>query len=93
MKDLRKQAKGLRKVHIRNCLIDAQAKQQKERARRIRQKIDREHNVRMWYLIQQTVKEPRNPAVIKVQKVVNGKNRNLHGASRGRSHDPEGMPN
>ena len=27
----------------------------------------------MWYLIQRTVKEPRNPAVIKVQKVVNGK--------------------
>ena len=73
MKDLTKQAKGLRNVHLRDCLIDAQAKQQEERARGIRQKIDREHNVRMWYLIQQTVKEPRSPAVIKVQKVVNGR--------------------
>ena len=73
MKDLTKQAKGLRKVHLRDCLLDAQAKQQKERVKGTRQQIDCEHNARMWYLIQRTVKEPRNPAVIKVQKVVNGR--------------------
>jgi hypothetical protein len=28
--DLRQQAKGLRKVHLRNCLLDAQSKRQHE---------------------------------------------------------------
>ena len=73
MTELRKQVKGLRKVHIRDCLIDAQSKQQQERANGSRQKIDRKHNVRMWYLIQRTVKQPRNLAVIKAQKIVDGK--------------------
>ena len=60
-------------MHLRNCLIDARAKNQIEIARGIKQKIDREHNVRMWYLIQRTVKDPSSPAVLKVQTVKNGK--------------------
>jgi hypothetical protein len=35
--DLRKQAKGLRKVHLRNCLIDVMEKKQKSRAAAIKQ--------------------------------------------------------
>ena len=31
--DLRQQAKGLRKVHLRDCLLDAQSKRQNERAK------------------------------------------------------------
>jgi hypothetical protein len=34
--ELHKQAKGLRKVHLRNCLIDAMEKQQKTRAAAIK---------------------------------------------------------
>ena len=35
--------------------------------------IDRKHNVRMWYLIQRTMKGPSSPAVPKVQTVKNQK--------------------
>ena len=70
--DLRKQAKGLRKVHLRDCLIDAQTKRQHKRVAAIRQKCSREESKRMWYLIKRTVKNPANPSVLRVQRVVNG---------------------
>ncbi len=40
--DLRKQAKGLRKVHLRDCLIDTQTKRQHKRVTAIRQRCNRE---------------------------------------------------
>jgi hypothetical protein len=49
--DLRKQTKGLRKVHLRDCLIDAQTKKQHKRVTAIKQKCNREESKRMWYLI------------------------------------------
>ena len=70
--DLRKQAKGLRKVHLRDCLIDAQTKRQHKRVAAIRQKCSREESKRMWYLIKRTVKNPANQSVLRVQRVVNG---------------------
>ena len=39
--DLRKQAKSLRRSHLRNCLIVAQDKYDKEKARVVKQKMDR----------------------------------------------------
>ena len=45
--DLRKQVKSLRKAHLRNCLITAQEKGDKERARAVKQKMDREENIKM----------------------------------------------
>jgi hypothetical protein len=71
--DLRKQAKGLRKVHLQNCLINAIEKKQKSHAVAIKQKINREDSKRMWYLIKQTAKDPQSPSVLKVQRVINGK--------------------
>jgi hypothetical protein len=38
--DLRKQAKGLHKVHLRDCLIDAQTKQQHKRIVTIKQRCN-----------------------------------------------------
>lgn len=70
--DLRKQAKGLRKVHLRDCLIDAQTKRQHKRVPAIKQKCHWEENKRMGYLIKQTVKDPHSPSVLRVQRVVNG---------------------
>ncbi len=49
--DLRKQAKGLRKVHLQNCLIDAMEKKQKSSTVAIKQKINREDSKQMCYLI------------------------------------------
>jgi hypothetical protein len=73
--ELRKQAKGLRKVHLRNLLIDAQGKQDATRFNKIKQKIHREENKRMWQLIQRTTANPHSPGVLRVQRVVDGKTR------------------
>jgi hypothetical protein len=69
--DLRKQAEGLRKVHLRDCLIDAQSKKQHKRVAAIKQKCNREESKQMWYLIKWTVKDPCSPSVLRVQQVVN----------------------
>ena len=71
-KDLRKQAKGLRKTHLRNYLVEAQENKGKKRASAVKQQIDRKQNVRMWYMIKHTVKDPKSPQVLKVQRVENG---------------------
>jgi hypothetical protein len=65
--ELQKQAKGLRKVHLRDCLIDAQTKKQHEHVRDIKQTINQEESKRMWHLIRRTVKDPHSPSVLKVQ--------------------------
>ena len=49
------------------------AKKQEARAKGIKQKIGREHSKRMCFLIKRTVRDPMNPAVLKVQQVINGK--------------------
>ncbi len=68
--DLCKQAKGLRKVHLRDCLINAIEKKQTHAAA-IKQKINRKESKRMWYLIKQTVGDQKNPSILKVQRVIN----------------------
>jgi hypothetical protein len=69
---LRKQAKGLRKVHLRDCLINAQTKRQHKRVAAIKQKCNWEESKQMWYLIKRTVKDLHSPSVLRVQRVVNG---------------------
>jgi hypothetical protein len=69
--NVRKQAKGLRKVHLRDCLIDTQSKKQHKRVAAIKQKCNREESKQMWYLIKRTVKDPCSPSVLRVQWVVN----------------------
>jgi len=70
--ELRQQAKELHKVHLRDCLLDAQSKRQNEQAKATKLKLDREESKRMWYLIQRMVKDPHSPSVLKVQRVVKG---------------------
>ncbi len=65
--DLRQQAKGLRKVHLRDCLIDAQTKKQHKRVKDIKQTLNQEESKQMWYLIKRTVKDPHSPSMLKVQ--------------------------
>jgi hypothetical protein len=59
-----------RKVHLRDCLLDAQSKRQNKRAKAIKLKLHREESKRKWYLIKRTVKDPHSPSVLKVQRVV-----------------------
>jgi hypothetical protein len=70
--DLRKQAKGLHKVHLCNCLIDAQTKKQHKWVVAIKQKCNREEGKCMWYLIKRTVRDPHSPRVLLFQRVVEG---------------------
>jgi hypothetical protein len=63
--DLRKQAKGLRKVNLCDCLVNSMEKKQKKRTAAIKQTINREESKRMWYLIKRTVKDPHSPRVLK----------------------------
>jgi hypothetical protein len=70
--DLRQQAKGLRKVHLQDCLIEAPTKRQHKRVAEIKQRINREESKRMWYLIKRTVKDPPSPSVLRVQRVIEG---------------------
>jgi hypothetical protein len=65
--DLRQQAKGLRKVHLRDCLIEAQTKKQHKRVVAIKQKCNCKESKRMWYLIKRTVKDPHSPSILRVQ--------------------------
>ena len=67
--DLRKQAKSLRKTHLRNCLISAQEKKDKERAKVIKQKMDGEENIKMWTNIKYVVKDPQSSQILKVQRL------------------------
>jgi hypothetical protein len=70
--NLRKQAKGIRKVHLHDCLVNSIEKKQKKRTAAIKQTINREESKRMWYLIKRTVKDPHSPSMLKVQHVMNG---------------------
>ena len=70
--DLRKQAKSLRKAHLRNCLVAAQEKGDKERARAVKQKMDREENVKMWTNSKYVAKDPMSSQVLKVQRLEHG---------------------
>ena len=70
--ELRKQAKRLRKVHLRDCLIDAQTKNQHKQVAAIKQKCNREEDKCMWYLIKRTVRDPHSPSVLRVQQVAEG---------------------
>jgi hypothetical protein len=70
--NLRKQAKGLRKVRLRDCLIGAQSKKHHKWIATINHKCNWEESKRMWYLIKQTVKDPCSSSVLRVQRVVNG---------------------
>ena len=62
--ELQKQAKGLRKVHLRDCLINAQTKRQHNCVRDIKQTINREESKQMWHLIKRTVKDPHIPGML-----------------------------
>ena len=44
----------------------------KEWARAIKQKMDREENVKMWTNIKYVVKDPRSSQVLKVQRLEHG---------------------
>ena len=71
--DLRHQAKGLRKVHFRDCLIVAQSKRKHKRVVEIKQRCNCDDSKQIWYLIKRTVKDPHSPSDLRVQRVVEGK--------------------
>ena len=71
-KNLRELARGLRKTHLRECVIKAQHKKQEEKVWAIKQKNQRENSKKVLYLIELTFKQPQSPSVLKVQKIIDG---------------------
>jgi hypothetical protein len=65
--DLQQQAKGLCKVHLRDCLVDAQSKWQHKQVAEIKQTCNHKDSKWMWYLIKRTVKDPHSLSVLRVQ--------------------------
>jgi len=53
-------------------MVDIQQKGQKQRAKYTTQIINREQGKRMWYLIQRTVKYPRNTEIPIVKHILDG---------------------
>ena len=70
--ELRKAAPGLRQAHLRDCLLAAQLKKDKEKTKAIKDRIQREHNKRMWATIKKVVKDPPTRSVVKVERLENG---------------------
>ena len=63
---LRKSAKGLRKVHLCDCLIEAKESDNKKRERGVKQKIEWEYSKCVWYMFKHTTKDSCSPAVLEV---------------------------
>ncbi len=65
---LRPTAPELRRNHLQECLIEADANNQPERARGIKNAIEREYQSRMWYWINRSQKDPRAKSILHPQK-------------------------
>lgn len=68
-RDLEKSAPALRSEHLRDCLIEAEAQQQADRAKALRKMIDKEEGRQMWRRLQYAFKENggRSNAVSRVE--------------------------
>ncbi len=68
LKLLRTQAVGLRKVHLRNCLIAAEDAKDKEKYKGILRVIEREEQRSQWRAIRRVTDDPRLGAITFVQR-------------------------
>jgi hypothetical protein len=68
LKQLKLQAIGLRKVHLRNCLIAAEDLRDKEKFKGILRVIEREEQKSMWGAIRRVTDDPRLGAITFVQR-------------------------
>jgi hypothetical protein len=64
--ELRQQANRLQKVHLRDCLLDAQLTRQNEHAKAIKKKLHQKEKKWMWYLIKWMAKNPHSPSILRV---------------------------
>ena len=67
--NLRKTAAALRTNHLRTCYLEAERRQDKERARSIKARMEREGQKKMWYFISRSQKDPRCGSFHVVQKM------------------------
>ena len=72
MHELRKSARGLRRVHLRDCLIRAQDLGNEQKAKGILQIIQREEGRRMWFFINRVTDDPRPGGCLRVERYVDG---------------------
>ena len=71
LRNMEQQALGLRKVHLRNCLILAEDLNDRERYKEILRVIEREEQRRMWRSIRRVTNDPQLGAITFVQRQTN----------------------
>ena len=64
---IRRQAKGLRRLHMRDCLLKAIANKKEEAVKEIKQKINWEQTKSHWRSLRKTTKDAPSPPLLKVQ--------------------------
>ena len=71
-RELRDTATGLRKTHLRECLLKAESSKDEEKAKSVKAVIEREGSKKMWYFINRSQKDTRSAAPHLVQRMVDG---------------------
>ena len=69
---LKSTAPAKRHDQLREWLLEAESKHQQERAKGIKEKMEREGNKKMWYVINRSQKDPGGKAIHTVQRVIDG---------------------
>jgi hypothetical protein len=72
LKSLEKDAKGHRKVLLRDCFIRAKESGDEERAKGVQRVIRSEESRKIWFLINRVTDDPRSGGVMRVERVVDG---------------------
>ena len=67
--NLRETTPALRQNHLHMQLVDAESKEQKERAKAVKAKMERERQCKMWFFINRSQKDPRCGAFHTVQRM------------------------
>ena len=65
-------SEGLRRVHLRTCLVRAEDLGDAEKVKGIKGVIKREENGRMWYFINRVTDDPKTGGCLKVERYVDG---------------------
>ena len=71
-KTLKRQATGLRKVHLRDRLIAARHQDDPVKEKAIKLRIEREYSKKVWYQIKRVTKPSSTRACLEVEEVVDG---------------------
>ena len=68
MQNNRLNSRGLRRGHLRNCLLQAEDLGDQVKVKAIKEVLSREESGRMWYFINRVTDDPRTGGCLKVER-------------------------